>query len=75
MSKCSHCFDEHLGYNTGEVGQRGFLDCVYCTAAEERLTLNEAIRKIGPIVRQDEYWYAYQLGKEAARKEVLAESQ
>lgn len=70
MSKrCLHCFNEHLGYNTGEVGQRGFIDCTACDAAEARLALNEAMRTAGPMIRQDEYWHAYQLGKAAAQKD------
>ena len=66
MSKCTHCFDEHLGYNTGEVGQRGYLDCGWCGAAVERVALNQAMADAGPMIEQDAFWHAYQLGRSAA---------
>ncbi len=67
---CEKCFDVTLGYATGEVDQRGNLDCAHCNAATERTALNAAMRDVC-LTTKDQDWHAYQLGKAAALAEML----
>jgi hypothetical protein len=70
MTKCEKCFCDVLGYNTGEVGQNAYLDCT-CSVVKERLILDEAMIEAGLMIRQDEHFHAYMLGKAASEKELV----
>ncbi len=62
---CTKCFSVTLGYSTGEMNQDGYLDCAHCGIAAERVALNDSMSKVN-MIKQDEHFHAYQLGKAAA---------
>jgi len=70
MSDCKQCG------GTGETGTFGIYDCAApgCTAAQERYAFDMAIAEFeaqhGRMHPHDARWFAYRMGKEAARNEL-----
>ena len=71
---CEKCLHPDLGYNTGEIGQAGYLDCA-CGVADERAAFNELIKVAQQYRDVDLYWLAYQTGKAAALKQFTTTNQ
>lgn len=72
MTKCPTCFDVTLGYNTGEAGQRGTLDCADCDTATERAAFNNSMSDVC-LTRKDQDWHAYQLGRAMESERAAAQ--
>jgi hypothetical protein len=65
---CEKCLHPELGYNTGEIGQGGYLDCA-CGVADERAAFEDQMTKQRRLPLDARDWHAYQLGKAAALKQ------
>ena len=63
---CVHC------NGTGSLSKSitGFLDCVHCRAAEERMRVESWARRAAPSAGLIDVWTIYQFGKEAGATEV-----
>lgn len=62
---CPHCND------TGSLSKTiygGYLDCVHCEVAEERMRVEAWARRATPLVLAHDVWAIYQHGKAAAEQ-------